>query len=347
VAVSSFTATDNVGVTGYLITMSATAPAASATGWTATAPTSVTAAAAGNVTFYAWAKDATGNVSLSKSASVSITVAPANLTLTISALANGSYTNKGTLNISGTATDAAGIKSITVNGQAVTVNPDGSFSYALSLKSGANTVTVIATDNAGTQKTDTRTITYDPTAPVLTVSAPADNSTTTQSFITLNGTINETSTVKVSVNGGSPQSAVISGTSYSATVYLVNGVNTITISATDLAGNSTTAKRTVTFSGGSSNLALAITFPNQDITTKYPYLVLTGKVVDSEKVTVKIMMDGKSYAPEVDDGVFKQRLVFTTPKLYAITVIATDEAGNRSTVVRNVIFRPDYDHNDD
>ena len=42
VPVTTFTATDNVAVTGYLITTSATAPAVSATGWTATAPASVT-----------------------------------------------------------------------------------------------------------------------------------------------------------------------------------------------------------------------------------------------------------------------------------------------------------------
>ena len=58
VPVSTFTATDNVAVTGYLVTTSATAPAAGAAGWSATAPTSVTAAAAGSITFYAWAKDA-------------------------------------------------------------------------------------------------------------------------------------------------------------------------------------------------------------------------------------------------------------------------------------------------
>jgi hypothetical protein len=73
VAVSSFTATDNVGVTGYLITTSSTAPLASAAGWTATAPTTVTAVAGSN-TFYAWAKDAAGNVSLAKSASVTVTL---------------------------------------------------------------------------------------------------------------------------------------------------------------------------------------------------------------------------------------------------------------------------------
>ncbi len=74
VAVSSFSGSDNVGVTGYLITESATAPAASATGWTGAAPTSFSFAAAGARTAYAWVKDAAGNVSASRSAAVTITL---------------------------------------------------------------------------------------------------------------------------------------------------------------------------------------------------------------------------------------------------------------------------------
>jgi hypothetical protein len=63
VLVSAFTATDNVAVTGFMVTQSATPPAATAAGWTAIAPATVTAAAAGSQTFYPWAKDAAGNVS--------------------------------------------------------------------------------------------------------------------------------------------------------------------------------------------------------------------------------------------------------------------------------------------
>jgi hypothetical protein len=65
VAVTTFTATDNTAVSGYLITSSAAAPAASAAGWSAAVPTSYTFAAAGSQTAYAWAKDAAGNVSTS------------------------------------------------------------------------------------------------------------------------------------------------------------------------------------------------------------------------------------------------------------------------------------------
>lgn len=74
VAVSSFTASDSVDVTGYLITESASAPAASAAGWAASKPTSFTFSAAGARTAYAWAKDAAGNVSSSRSATVTITL---------------------------------------------------------------------------------------------------------------------------------------------------------------------------------------------------------------------------------------------------------------------------------
>jgi hypothetical protein len=349
---ASLSATDNSAVTGYLINTSATPPAASATGWTASAPASVTAVAGSN-TFYAWAKDAAGNVSAVKSAVVIVTLPPAadttKPTLTISSLADGSFTNKTTLNVSGSASDAGGLKSVTVNNQAVTVNPDGSFSYALTLAAGANIITTIATDSAGNQQVDTRTVTYDLSVPVLAVTAPADNSTTVQSFITVSGTTSETSTVTVSNNSGSAQSAAISGNGFSATVNLVPGVNTIDITATDQAGNTTSAKRTVTYDNNSSKFTLAVTNPAQDITTRSSSLTLKGTVVDAtSRVRIRITMDGKTYTPEFDDGAFHQRLTFTKAKLYAITVTATDNAGNSSTVNRNVIYRPSHnDHHDD
>jgi hypothetical protein len=74
VSIGSFTATDNILVTGYLINESATAPSPGAGGWSATAPASYTFTTAGAKTLYAWAKDAAGNVSASSSASVLITI---------------------------------------------------------------------------------------------------------------------------------------------------------------------------------------------------------------------------------------------------------------------------------
>ncbi|MRR52453.1 MAG: hypothetical protein EG825_16365, partial [Rhodocyclaceae bacterium] len=81
VPITTFTATDTVGVTGYIVTETATAPLAGAAGWTAAPPANYTFATPGTKTLYAWAKDAAGNVSTSLSASVTITlnlVAPTN-----------------------------------------------------------------------------------------------------------------------------------------------------------------------------------------------------------------------------------------------------------------------------
>jgi len=348
VPVSALSASDNVAVTGYQISISAAAPAASAAGWSATAPATVTAAATGSTTFYAWAKDAAGNVSLAKSATVTVasaadTTKPA---LTISALANGAYTNKMTLNLTGSATDAGGLKSVTVNGGAIAVNTDGSFSTALALVVGPNTITVIATDNAGNQQVDTRTVTYDPAAPVLTVSSPADNSSSSQTLVTVTGSVNESSTVAVSVNNGSLQYATVSGTSFTAAVYLVAGTNTIDITATDLAGNTTSSKRTVTYAS-TQQLTLAVTYPVQDITTRQSTLILKGTVADAgNDVAVKIVMNGRTFTPRVYKGEFQQQLNFPIPKLYTITVIAKDQAGNTSTILRNVIYRPSRSNDD-
>jgi hypothetical protein len=74
VLITAFVATDNVAVTGFMVTESAAAPAASAAGWSATAPAAYTFATAGAKTLFAWAKDGANNVSTSISASTTVTV---------------------------------------------------------------------------------------------------------------------------------------------------------------------------------------------------------------------------------------------------------------------------------
>lgn len=78
IPLTTLTATDNVAVTGYTVNESATAPIATASGWSAAVQTSYTFASQGTKTLYAWAKDAAGNVSLSKSASVVVTIVVSN-----------------------------------------------------------------------------------------------------------------------------------------------------------------------------------------------------------------------------------------------------------------------------
>jgi len=88
VPVTTFTASDNLAVTGYMITTTATAPTAGAAGWTPSAPTSFTVPSQASYTLYAWAKDAAGNVSLSASASTTVSSCTESATVSLGAITN-------------------------------------------------------------------------------------------------------------------------------------------------------------------------------------------------------------------------------------------------------------------
>jgi YD repeat-containing protein len=279
-----------------------------------------------------WSWTCNGGTTANCTASIDI-IGPA---LVVSTLANGSITNVATLNISGTVSDTSGVAGLTINSSAATVS-SGSFSYPVTLQAGANTITIIATDNLGNNTTNTRTVILDQNAPTLTVTAPADNSNTAQPLVTVTGTINENSTVAVTPNNGSPQNASITGSAYSATINLVIGLNTITIAATDLAGNTSSAVRTVTYDN--TNPALAITNPVQDITTSQNNITISGTVSDTiTNTTIAMTTDGHTYTPLVTkDGSFSQSIPLPTDKTYAIVVTATDQAGNSVAAQRNII----------
>jgi hypothetical protein len=70
--ITTFTATDNVGITGYLINQSAEEPGLNDPGWSVSAPSSYTASSYGATTLYAWARDATGNISASANQSTTL-----------------------------------------------------------------------------------------------------------------------------------------------------------------------------------------------------------------------------------------------------------------------------------
>ena len=256
--------------------------------------------------------------------------------LSVSTLVNGAITNNATLNISGTVSDASGISSLTINSTATTFS-GGSFSYPLTLQAGPNTITIVATDTLGNTATDIRTITLDTAAPVLTISAPADTSMTAQSAATVSGTISETSVVTVTLNGGTPQTATVTGNSFSATVTLSAGLNSISVTARDLAGNTAGAVRTVTYDNTSPSLA--ITSPNQDVTTGQNSITINGTVSDTiTATTISISFNNLTYTPAIAGGIFSQPLTIPSEGTYVITATATDAAGNSSSVSRNVIY---------
>lgn len=121
-----------------------------------------TALPEGNNTVTIAVSDNDGNTSDTVTCAFKIDTVPP--TLNITSPTNGDYTNKSTVNIVGKTSDATSspvkvnIKVGSVDQGAVTVGSDGSFSKSVTLSSGANTITVTATDSAGKVSTVTLTV---------------------------------------------------------------------------------------------------------------------------------------------------------------------------------------------
>lgn len=116
------------------------------------------------------ATDFDGNTA---SKTVNFTVDTVPPTLNLSSPAETLITNQQTCAVAGTTNDAtSGLASvnITLNGTdqgTVTVGSDGVFTKSVTLAKGDNTIIVTAKDKAGKSSTVSRSVTYDPDAPVI------------------------------------------------------------------------------------------------------------------------------------------------------------------------------------
>ena len=77
VPITSFMATDDVGVTGYLLTETSTKPTFTVYTWSPTAQTSYSFSTVGLKTLYAWVRDSAGNISAPISANINVIIASA------------------------------------------------------------------------------------------------------------------------------------------------------------------------------------------------------------------------------------------------------------------------------
>ncbi len=291
----------------------------------------------GTHTVYVVGRDAIGNWQASPIAA-SWLVDTTGPDVKLSMLPDGAVTANPVLNISGSVSDAgSGLKVLTVNGVDATSAAAG-FSRAFKLAEGINTITVTANDNLDNHTTQTRVITYDPTAPTLSVTAPADNSKTNLSSVDVAGTADASATVGVKVNGTDDQLAARDGANFTATVLLSSGINTIEVTVTDQSGKTAVEKRTVTMVDAAKP-SLAITDPIRDIVSYQNVVVIKGSVTSAAgNTTITINNGTEKFQPSAVKGLFEQQVDFTDSGTYPINVAATDINGNETVVQRNVIF---------
>jgi Big-like domain-containing protein len=165
VPVSSFTATDTFGVTGYLITESSTPPSAGAAAWSTSAPTTYTATSTGSHTLYPWARDAAGNVSPVIGNPPTVVVDTTEPTVRITSPANDSAVT-GTVVVTADVTDDVGVSRVEFyeNGNLRALANSAPFSfdwYTRATVNGTYALTAKAYDtsgNAGQSATITVTV---------------------------------------------------------------------------------------------------------------------------------------------------------------------------------------------
>ncbi|ARG16003.1 hypothetical protein B7L44_04985 [Acinetobacter nosocomialis] len=178
-------------------------------------------------------------------------------------------TNDSTPALTGTVNDPTAKVVVTVDGvdYPAVNNGDGTWTLADNtlpvLADGPHTVTVTATDPAGNVGTTNAVVTVDTTAPTVGLSDVTTNDSTPE----LTGTVNDpTATVVVTVNGVN-YTAVNNGNGSwtladNTLPVLADGPHTVTVTATDPAGNVSTTSAVVTVDTAAANLLGPITVPD-------------------------------------------------------------------------------------
>ena len=256
-----------------------------------------------------------------------------------------------TLAVGGTASDAVGVTQVAwVNAAGGSGTATGTTSWSAAsvpLILGANAITVTARDAAGNTSTDLLTVTRtaaDTTPPVVTITSPTSATTfsTFANTLTLGGTASDavgvTQVAWINSAGGSG-SATGTTTWSVASVPLIVGVNTITVTAGDATGNTSTDVLTVTRTLDTTAPAVAISTPTSATTfsTLASTLTVGGTASDAVGVTqVTWVNSAGGSGTATGTTSWSAANIALTAGSNVITVTARDAAGNTSTDVLTV-----------
>lgn len=222
-----------------------------------------------------------------------------------------------------------------------TTGASGALTSVDALADGTHTVAVNVFDRAGNEASVVpQSFLIDTIPPTLNIVSPLPGGYANISLtpITVSysdgGSGVDVTTFKLSIDGvdQSAQFTVTpTGATGSAATALANGPHTVTASIKNLAGNLATA--TVTYILDTVPPQITITQPTNGLFTNATSLVVTGSVVDAAPVTVTVA----GAAVPVQNGSFSSAgITLGTNAVQTIPVVATDAAGNSSTVTLTI-----------
>jgi RHS repeat-associated protein len=215
---------------------------------------------------------------------------------------------------------------LTINGQAAPVGNSG-FSKVVPLPvEGHNTITIVARDAAAHVTTVTRTVIRDRTPPVLTVNSPANGLITRDTTVVVSGTVSDSTPVRVNVNG--TPLPVGQGGSFTGTISLHEGHNSLVITAIDTVNNTSSVPRTVI----RDRIApvLVVNAPADGFITKQTSITVSVTATDSNAVTVTV--NGFQLTAG-QNGAFSGAVPLIEGH-NALLITARDAAGNETPATR-------------
>ncbi len=265
-------------------------------------------------------------------------------------------TNKNSLTVSGTTSDPYSSVGITVAVYGTVMSPpviNGIFSQLVAFDDEKlYPIKVTATNEVGTQTTAVRNVIFDKTPPTLTIDpvmTPTNSATQT-----VTGTREEGTDVVVSCTTAATGAVEYpTGTTWKVALGgMQQGENRLQAEATDLAGNRATAGATVLYLPQTPHVTICAS-PRQlwPANKKLVAVTIDGKVVshgaDIRSVTVSVADEYGKYNRQ---GVnFGDAIMLEAwrkgddldGRVYTITAVVTDQAGNRTTKTTTVVVPHD------
>ena len=181
---------------------------------------------------------------------------------------------------------------------------------------GAHTLAVSATDRAGGMGSATRTFTIDSTAPVLTVTAPADGSYV-RGPVMISFSITD-------ANPGATASATLDGAAFTSGGSVnVEGAHTLVVTGADAAGNPA-ASVTRSFTIDNTPPVLTVTAPASGSFVRGPVTITFSATDNFPPATVTATLDGVGF---ISGG------QINTEGAHTLVVNAVDRAGNPAPTV--------------
>jgi len=230
-------------------------------------------------TITATARDRAGNTATTSVHVVADSLPP---TVRITAPGPGAVLGQSPAAVSGTATDAH-LGSVTVNGVAANVDDAGRFTASVPLTEGSNTLTATASDTLGRTAQASVVVSLDTAAPNVTITSPTDGARFRTTPQTVRGTVDSDLNLEgVTVNG---VAATTNGTSFEASVPLIEGTNALTARARKATGKEGTARIDVVFDTTAPTLAASAPADGQSGVALSPVFRLTfSEALDASTV---------------------------------------------------------------